>query len=126
MRVLCALVYCIFVLPCASVVPFPFHGNASIRYIIALGVMDCSVMMSLKLAPAPATTGDGEGAAQSSSFQGKRVAGLFQTPDGRRVAYCVSVVDAGPKPPTKLSGKAKHEDEIWDFVAGLEDAGEVI
>ncbi|CAN0069758.1 unnamed protein product [Scytosiphon promiscuus] len=100
------------------------------RYIIALGVMDCSVMMSLVLAPAPAPAAtaaeDGDEPAQSSSLQGKRAAGVFQTPDGRRVAYCVSVVDAGPKPPTKLSKKAKHEDEIWDFVAGLEDAGEVI
>ncbi|CAM9611541.1 unnamed protein product, partial [Hapterophycus canaliculatus] len=99
------------------------------RYIIGLGVMDCSVMMSLKLALAPAATSsseDGEGAAQPTSVQGKHVAGLFQTPDGRRVTYCISVVDAGPKPPTKLSRKAKHEDKIWDFVAGLEDAGEVI
>lgn len=84
--------------------------------------MDCSVMMSLKSIPAAA---DGA-AAQSSTVQGKDAAGVFQTADGRRVAYCVSVVDAGPKPPTKLAGKAKHEDEIWDFVAGLEEAGQVI
>lgn len=86
--------------------------------------MDCSVMMSLKSAP---TDGDaGAAAAQPCTAQGKGVAGVFQTSDGRRVAYCVSVVDAGPKPPTKLSSKAKHEDEIWDFVAGLEDAGQVV
>lgn len=79
-------------------------------------------MMSLKSVPT-----DGAGAVtQPCTVQGKDVAGMFQTSDGRRVAYCVSVVDAGPKPPTKLSKKAKHEDEIWDFVAGLEDAGQVI
>eukprot|EP00903_Cladosiphon_okamuranus_P018903 g17386.t1 len=94
------------------------------RYIIGLGVMDCSVMMSLKAVPA-AADGDGD-AAQSSTVQGKDASGVFQTADGRRVAYCVSVVDAGPKPPTKLAVKAKHEDEIWDFVAGLEEAGQVV
>eukprot|EP00752_Nemacystus_decipiens_P015584 g13907.t1 len=92
------------------------------RYIIGLGVMDCSVMMSLKSIPAAA----GGDAAQSSTVQGKDAAGVLQMADGRRVAYCVSVVDAGPKPPTKLAGKAKHEDEIWDFVAGLEEAGHVV
>lgn len=87
------------------------------RYIIGLGVMDCSVMMSLKAATA------GNGAeVPSSTNQGEDVAGVLETGDGRRVAYCVSVVDAGPKPPTKLSGKAKHENKIWDFVAGLEGA----
>lgn len=82
-------------------------------------------MMSLKSIPAgaPEETAD---ASESSTIQGKDVAGVFQTQDGRRVAYCVSVVDAGPKPPTKLAKKAKHEDEIWDFVAGLEEAGEVV
>lgn len=89
------------------------------RYIIALGVMDCSVMMSMKAVSRE------EGAAEAgpSMIQGDDVAGMLETGDGRHVAYCVSVVDAGPKPPTKLSGKAKHEHEIWDFVAGLEDAG---
>lgn len=83
-------------------------------YLIGLGVMDCSVMMSLK-----AVTFEGEAPTAASSVQGQDVAGVFQTGDGRRVAYCVSVVDAGPKPPTKLSSKAKHEDEIWNLVAGL-------
>ncbi len=87
--------------------------------------MDCSVMMSLKAVPA-GTDEETANAAQSSTVQGKDVAGVFQTADGRRVAYCVSVVDAGPKPPTKLAKKAKHEHEIWDFVAGLEEAGEVV
>lgn len=96
-----------------------------VRYIIALGVMDCSVMMSLRSIPAAPEGGSG-GEGQPSAVQGKDVAGVFQTGGGRRVAYCVSVVDAGPKPPTKLSGKAKHEAEIWDFVAGLEEAGQVI
>lgn len=82
-------------------------------------------MMSLKSAPAAASE-EGAAAAHLSTVQGMDVAGVFQMADGRRVAYCVSVVDAGPKPPTKLAGKAKHEDEIWDFVAGLEDAGQVI
>ncbi|CAM9304432.1 unnamed protein product [Ectocarpus sp. 12 AP-2014] len=95
------------------------------RYIIALGVMDCSVMMSLKSIPAAPEGGSG-GEGQPSAVQGKDVAGVFQTGGGRRVAYCVSVVDAGPKPPTKLSGKAKHEAEIWDFVAGLEETGQGI
>lgn len=80
-------------------------------------------MMSLKAVPAD---GDAGAAEQPCAAQGKDVAGVFQTSDGRRVAYCVSVVDAGPKPPTKLSSKAKHEDEIWDFVAGLEDAGQLV
>ena len=88
------------------------------RYIIGLGVMDCSVMMSLK----SIMRQEGEG--DSSAVQGDGTAGVLQMADGRRVGYCVSVVDAGPKPPSKLSGKAKHEDQIWDFVAGLEEAGQ--
>lgn len=90
------------------------------RYIIGLGVMDCSVMMSLK------SIGRQEGEGDSSAVQGDGAAGVLQMADGRRVGYCVSVVDAGPKPPTKLSGKAKHEDEIWDFVAGLEEEGQLV
>lgn len=80
------------------------------RYIIGLGVMDCSVMMSLK---AVKVDGD-EDAAELATVQGPEVAGVVRTTDGRRVAYCVSVVDAGPKPPTKLRTKAKHEHKIWD------------
>lgn len=80
------------------------------RYIIGLGVMDCSIMMSLK---AVKVEGD-ENAAELVTVQGPEVAGMLRTADGRRVAYCVSVVDAGPKPPTKLKTKAKHEHKIWD------------
>lgn len=88
------------------------------RYIIALGVMDCSIMMSLQAVKAV-----GVGAGPSSNAQGDEVAGVLDMADGRRVAYCVSVVDAGPKPPTKLSSKAKHEHLIWDYVATLEKEG---
>lgn len=57
-----------------------------------------------------------------AGFQADDSAGVLKTADGRRVAYCVSVVDAGPKPPTKLAGKAKKERDIWEFVAGLGEA----
>lgn len=80
------------------------------RYIIGLGVMDCSIMMSLK---AVKVEGDAD-AAELVTVQGPEVAGVLRTADGRRVAYCVSVVDAGPKPPTKLRTKAKNEHKIWD------------
>lgn len=83
-----------------------------VRYIIALGVMDCSVMMSLKAVPKSQAT-------EGPTIQGGDVAGVLIMEDGRFLAYCVSVVDAGPKPPTKLRGKAKHEHEIWEFMKTL-------
>lgn len=82
------------------------------RYLIALGVMDCSVMMSLRAVPqSQATAG--------TAIQRGDAAGVLIMEDGRCLAYCVSVVDAGPKPPTKLRRKAKHEHKIWEFMKTL-------
>lgn len=72
-------------------------------------------MMSLKAVPQSAA------GSTTATIQGHGAAGVFKTRNGRMVAYCVSVVDAGPKPPTKLGGKAKDESRIWEFVASLEE-----
>lgn len=78
------------------------------RYLIALGVMDCSVMMSLMEVPKCTT-----------AIQTHNTAGVLEMADGRCLAYCISVVDAGPKPPTKLRKKAQHEHKIWEFMSTL-------
>lgn len=91
------------------------------RFVIALGVMDCSIMISLKAVTGKETKESPLGTVDPHTPQGNDTAGVLRTADGRHVAYCLSVVDAGPKPPSKIANKADREHLIWEFIAGLGD-----
>ncbi|CAM9322288.1 unnamed protein product [Discosporangium mesarthrocarpum] len=112
------------------------------RWLMALGACDCSIMVSVQILPQQeqlrgevcsvprgGTYDPAEGAGgelvtdelkmKEASYwraQEEHIAGEVEI-DARRFAYCISVVDAGPKPPWKVEAKKQAEYHIWRFLA---------
>ncbi|CAM9103739.1 unnamed protein product [Choristocarpus tenellus] len=104
------------------------------RWLLALGACDCSVMISLhtiqpqgdaRLQAEDGKLSDGKDEIRNKlrgtrqwCAQKEHSAGELDVGEGLRVAYCLSVIDAGPKPPSKVESKALVERKIWEFLAG--------
>ncbi|KAG5187899.1 inositol-pentakisphosphate 2-kinase-domain-containing protein [Tribonema minus] len=89
---------------------------------VAQAAADCSIMVTLSAAPRACAAADvDEVPLQSGWF-----AGEVEVADGaarqRRLLYCLSAMDTGPKPPTQLSKQCKREPLVWQFIATEEEA----